>query len=396
MITAVMPTYARTDVAFVRGEGAYIYASDGRRFLDFGAGIAVNALGHCHPHLVQALKTQAETLWHCSNLYNIPGQTKLAERLVAATFADSVFFTNSGVEAMECGFKMIRKYFDETGQPDRYRILACNNAFHGRSLAGISAGGQEKNRKGFAPNVDGFDHVAFGNLNEARAAIRPDTAAILVEPIQGEGGIYPPPADYLKGLRAIADEFGLLLFYDEIQTGMGRTGKLFFHEWSGVTPDIMAVAKGLGGGFPVGACLAVEKAAKALTAGSHGTTFGGNPLAMAAGNAVLDVLLEKGFLGKVEKIAGVLRKKLEGVVKAHPKVFIEVRGAGLMLGLKFVADRDPADFNKKLFSDSLLLVGAGDNVLRLVPPLIIDESHVDAAVAIIERAAVATEKEVAK
>ena len=396
MITAVMPTYARTDVAFVRGEGAYIYASDGRRFLDFGAGIAVNALGHCHPHLVQALKTQAETLWHCSNLYNIPGQTKLAERLVAATFADSVFFTNSGVEAMECGFKMIRKYFDETGQPDRYRILACNNAFHGRSLAGISAGGQEKNRKGFAPNVDGFDHVAFGNLNEARAAIRPDTAAILVEPIQGEGGIYPPPADYLKGLRAIADEFGLLLFYDEIQTGMGRTGKLFFHEWSGVTPDIVAVAKGLGGGFPVGACLAVEKAAKALTAGSHGTTFGGNPLAMAAGNAVLDVLLEKGFLGKVEKIAGVLRKKLEGVVKAHPKVFIEVRGAGLMLGLKFVADRDPADFNKKLFSDSLLLVGAGDNVLRLVPPLIIDESHVDAAVAIIERAAVATEKEVAK
>ena len=396
MITAVMPTYARTDVAFVRGEGAYIYASDGRRFLDFGAGIAVNALGHCHPHLVQALKTQAETLWHCSNLYNIPGQTKLAERLVAATFADSVFFTNSGVEAMECGFKMIRKYFDETGQPDRYRILACNNAFHGRSLAGISAGGQEKNRKGFAPNVDGFDHVAFGNLNEARAAIRPDTAAILVEPIQGEGGIYPPPADYLKGLRAIADEFGLLLFYDEIQTGMGRTGKLFFHEWSGVTPDIMAVAKGLGGGFPVGACLAVEKAAKALTAGSHGTTFGGNPLAMAAGNAVLDVLLEKGFLGRVDKIAGVLRKKLEGVVKAHPKVFIEVRGAGLMLGLKFVADRDPAAFNKKLFADGLLLVGAGDNVLRLVPPLVIDESHVDAAVAIIERAAVATEKEVAQ
>ena len=394
MISAVMPTYARADVAFVRGEGVYIHADDGRRFLDFGAGIAVDALGHCHPHLVQALKAQAETLWHCSNLYRIPVQERLAERLVAATFADSVFFTNSGVEAMECGFKMVRKYFDEIGQPDRYRILACTNAFHGRSLGGIAAGGQEKNRKGFEPMVDGFDHVAFGNLNEMRAAVRPDTAAILVEPIQGEGGINPPPADYLKGLRAIADEFGLLLFYDEIQTGMGRTGKLFFHEWSGVAPDIMAVAKGLGGGFPVGACLAVEKAAKALTPGSHGTTFGGNPLAMATGNAVLDVVLETGFLARVEKIAGVLRKKLDGVAKAHPKVFVEVRGFGLMLGLKFAGDS--AAFNKKLFADGLLLVGAGDNVLRLVPPLIIDESHVDAAVAIIDRAATATEKEAAK
>ncbi|MBL6933691.1 MAG: aspartate aminotransferase family protein, partial [Rhodospirillales bacterium] len=287
MISPVMPTYARIDVTFERGEGAYLFDTNGRRFLDFASGIAVTALGHCHPHLVAAVQQQAGQLWHTSNLYHIPGQEKLAQRLVAATFADSVFFSNSGAEAVECALKMARKYHADNGNPERYRVIALNNAFHGRTLATIAAGGQEKHLAGFAPAVDGFDHVPFGNLNEVRAAIGAETAAIIVEPVQGEGGINPASTEFLKGLRAAADEFGILLIFDEVQCGMGRTGKLFAHEWAGVTPDIMAVAKGLGGGFPVAACLASERTAQALSAGSHGSTFGGNPMSMAAANAVL-------------------------------------------------------------------------------------------------------------
>ena len=383
MIPAVMPTYARADLAFERGEGVYLYTSDGRRFLDFGGGVAVTALGHCHPHLVKALEAQAEKLWHCSNLFRIPGQERLAERLVANTFADTVFFCNSGAEAVECGLKIVRKYHDETGNPERYRVITLSGAFHGRTLTTISAGGQEKHRKGFGPDVDGFDHVAFGNLNELRAAISDKTAAILVEPVQGEGGILPVSPDYLRGLRTIADEFGLLLFFDEVQCGMGRTGKLFAHEWAGVTPDVMAVAKGIGGGFPIGACLATERAAKGMTAGTHGSTFGGNPLAVAVGNAVLDVMLGNGFFDRVNKIARLLWPKLEALVKAHPAVFSEVRGTGLMIGLKCVGENTKV--NAKLLEDGLLTILGGDNVVRLLPPLIIEETHVTEALHILDK-----------
>ncbi len=383
MIPAVMPTYARANVAFERGEGVYVFDADGRRYLDFAAGIAVNGLGHCHPHLVEALTEQGAKLWHTSNLYEIPQQQRLAERLVAHSFADTVLFNNAGAEAMECGMKMVRKYFDETGQPERYRIITCEGAFHGRTLATIAAGRQEKHLKGFAPIVDGFDQVAFGNLNEMRAAIGPETAAILVEPVQGEGGIRPADADYLRGLRAVADEFGLLLFFDEIQCGMGRTGKLFAYEWAGVTPDIMAVAKALGGGFPVAACLATERAAKGMTAGSHGSTFGGNPLAMAVANAVLDVMLADGFLDNVERMGGLLRQRLEAIAADHPKAVEEVRGLGLMLGVKIRGDA--GDMISRLRANGLLTVPAAENVVRFLPPLIIEESHVDEAAGIVER-----------
>ncbi|NQV48393.1 MAG: aspartate aminotransferase family protein [Rhodospirillaceae bacterium] len=386
-----MPTYARVDVAFERGEGVYLFDTNGKRYLDFGSGIAVNALGHCHPHLVQALQAQAATLWHTSNMYNVPGQQKLAERLVANTFADSVFFANSGAEAVECGLKMIRKYHADDGHPERYRVIACNNAFHGRTMATIAAGGQEKHLAGFAPATDGFDHVAFGNLNEMRAAITPETAAILVEPIQGEGGVRPASKEYLKGLRDIADEFGLLLFYDEVQCGMGRTGKLFAYQWGDAAPDIMAVAKGLGGGFPVGACLATENVAKALTAGSHGSTFGGNPLAMAAANAVMDVMEDPDFMEGVDAIADLLWRRLRALTKDHPKVIDEVRGAGLMIGLKCVVENTV--LRAKLHEQGLLTVGAADNILRLLPPLIIDEANVGEALAMIDAACVAIEKE---
>lgn len=381
MIAPVMPTYARIDATFERGKGAYLFDTNGRRFLDFASGIAVNALGHCHPHLVKAIQEQAGKLWHTSNLYHIPGQQKLAKRLVDATFADSAFFTNSGAEAVECALKMARKYHDENGHPDRYRVIACNNAFHGRTLSTIAAGGQENHLAGFAPNVEGFDHVPFGNLNEVRAAITAETAAILVEPIQGEGGIRPASAEFLQGLRKAADEFGLLLIFDEVQTGVGRTGKLFAHEWAGVTPDIMAVAKGLGGGFPVGACLATEAAAGALTAGSHGSTFGGNPLAMAAANAVLDVVLAPGFLEGVDQMAKKLWQRLEDLAQTHPTVIEEVRGSGLMIGLK--CKGNSKDFRAKLHEAGLLSVGAADNVVRLLPPLIIEDSHINEAMEIL-------------
>ena len=383
MSSAVMQTYRRFDVAFERGEGPYLYAADGRRYLDFGGGIAVVSLGHCHPKLVAALTRQATQLWHCSNLYRIPEQERLARRLVDATFADAAFFCNSGGEAMECGFKLVRKYFDERGEAQRYRVITCSGAFHGRTLATIAAGGSAKYLNGFDPVVEGFDHVAFGNLNEVRAAIGDETAAIVVEPVQGEGGIRPADVAFLRGLRDTADEFGLLLFLDEVQCGMGRTGRLFAHEWAGITPDVMAVAKGLGGGFPIGACLASGKAAEALTAGSHGSTFGGNPLAMAVANAVLDVMLTEGFLEHVCTVGAELRARLTALAARYPAVITEVRGAGLMLGLKCAIDNGTVV--EHLLKEGLLAVPAADNVVRLLPPLTIEASHVAEAAEVLDR-----------
>ena len=383
MTSALMPTYARADLAFDRGEGAHLFDEAGNRYLDFAAGVAVTSLGHAHPHLVEALTAQARKVWHTSNLFRIPGQERLAERLVAASFADRVFFNNSGAEALECGIKLVRKYHHAAGHPERYRIICCTNAFHGRTLATIFAAGQDKLIDGFGPAVAGFDHVAFANLNELRAAVTPETAGILVEPVQGEGGVKPASDDYLRGLRAVADEFGLLLFYDEVQCGVGRTGRLFAHEWSGAAPDVMAVAKGIGGGFPLGACLATERAAAGMTAGSHGSTFGGNPLAMAVGNAVLDVVLADGFLDHVTAAGDALRGRLADLAKRFPELYEEVRGSGLMLGLK--CRRPSTALNRRLRDAGMLTAMAGDNVVRLLPPLIIGEAEIDEAMAILER-----------
>ena len=382
MIPAVMPTYARSELTFDRGEGPYLYATDGRRYLDFSSGVAVTSLGHAHPRLIAALTAQAQKLWHCSNLYQIAGQKRLAERLVKLSFADTVFFCNSGAEAMEGAIKVARKYHAESGHEERYRLIACTGSFHGRTLATLAAAGAEKYLKGFGPPVPGFDHVAFGNLNEMRAKVSKETAGIIVEPVQGEGGLAVASADYLKGLRTMCDEFGLLLIFDEVQTGMGRTGKLFAHEWAGVTPDIMALAKGLAGGFPVGAFLATEKAAKGMTAGTHGSTFGGNPLAMAVANEVLTVMTEPGFLPQVERIAKLLRTKLEALAKSYPKIFAEVRGKGLLTGFRCVVPN--LEVVERLRGAGLLTVGAGENAVRLLPPLIIDERHVDEAVSLID------------
>jgi acetylornithine/N-succinyldiaminopimelate aminotransferase len=384
VITPVLPTYQRADLSFERGEGAWLIDEAGRRYLDFAAGIAVTALGHAHPHLVAALTEQAGKVWHTSNLFRIPGQERLAERLVAATFADTVFFGNSGAEALECAIKMARKYHSATGNPERWRVITFEGAFHGRTLATIAAGGQAKHLEGFGPPVPGFDQVAFGDHEAMKAAIGPETAAILVEPVQGEGGIRPVPPQCLRGLRELCDATGILLIFDEVQCGMGRTGRLFAHEWAGATPDIMAVAKALGGGFPVGACLATERAAVGMVAGSHGSTYGGNPLAMAVGNAVLDVMLADGFLDHVNAMANRLRQGLEGLVDAHPEVIEGVRGQGLMLGLKVrPANRDVM----AAFRDQgLLSVAGGDNVVRLLPPLIIGEAEISAALGLIDQA----------
>jgi acetylornithine/N-succinyldiaminopimelate aminotransferase len=383
VIPAVLPTYARADLAFDRGEGAWLYSTDGRKFLDFASGVAVTALGHAHPHLVEALTSQAKKLWHCSNLFQIPGQQRLAERLVANSFADTVFFGNSGAEALECAIKMARKYHSATGRPEKYRIIGFNGSFHGRTLATLAAAGNEKYLAGFGPPVDGFDHVAFNNLNELRAAITNETAAILVEPVQGEGGVRPANADFLRGLRQVADEFGLLLVFDEVQCGTGRSGKLFAYEWAGVTPDIMSIAKAIGGGFPMGACLATEKAAQGMTAGTHGSTFGGNPLAMAVGNAVLDVILAPGFLDKVQRDAARLQERLLFVVRKYPAVYAELRGQGLLLGIKTAVPN--IEVVKRLQNEGMLAVGAGDNVVRLLPPLIIGKAEIDAAEVILDK-----------
>jgi acetylornithine/N-succinyldiaminopimelate aminotransferase len=386
-VSALLPTYRQADLAFERGEGAYLYATDGRKYLDFAAGIAVNSLGHSHPKLVAALTEQAGKIWHCSNLYRIPGQERLAERLVAASFADRAFFCNSGAEAVECGIKMVRKYHDDTGNPGRYRIICCTNGFHGRTMATISAGGQEKHTKGFEPLLQGFDHVAFGNMNELRAAVGPETAGILVEPVQGEGGIVTADPNYFRSLRAVADEFGLLLFFDEVQCGMGRTGKLFAHEWWGVTPDIMALAKGLGGGFPIGACLSTERASVGLTAGTHGSTFGGNPLAMSVANAVLDVMLADGFLDRVVQMSRRLRDRLMRTAAKFPHIISDVRGLGLLVGLHCKVPN--TDLQLKLRERGLLTATAGDNVVRILPPLIVSTAEVDEACGILEAACAA-------
>ncbi|WP_193173283.1 aspartate aminotransferase family protein [Nisaea nitritireducens] len=383
MVTTVMPTYGRIDIAFERGEGPYLYSTEGRRYLDFASGIATNSLGHAHPHLVETLKSQSEKLWHVSNLYEVPEQKRLADRLVQNSFADTVFFANSGAEANEGALKIARKYQWERGEKERNEIVCCTSAFHGRTLTTLSAGDNETYRTGFGPRPEGFRHVAFGNMNEMREAMGAKTAAILVEPIQGEGGINTADVEYLKALRQAADEFGALLIFDEIQCGMGRTGKLWAYEWAGVAPDIMTLAKGLGGGFPVGAILASEKAASGMAPGTHGSTFGGNPLAMAVANAVLDVLLEPGLLDRVAKLGDDFHKRLEAIASRYPKIISGVKGKGLMLGL--VCEVTNADLQGKLREAGLLTVGAAGNVLRILPPLIIDESHVAEACDILEK-----------
>ena len=383
MSTSIMPTYARAALAFERGEGPYLFAANGRRFLDFGSGIAVNSLGHGHPHLVKTLREQAGKLWHTSNIYRIPEGERLAERLCAASFADKVFFSNSGAESVEGALKLARKYHHAAGRPDKVRVITCSGAFHGRTLTALSAASNEKYLTGFGPASEGFDNVAFGNMNELRAAITEETGAILVEPIQGEGGIRAASLDFLRGLRAVCDEFGLLLILDEVQCGIGRTGKLFGYEWAGIEPDVVASAKGLGGGFPVGAVLATDEAAAAMVPGTHGSTFGGNPLAMAVGNAVLDIVLADGFLAEVERVSAVFRGGLDDLVARHPAVFEEVRGVGLLLGLKCAVPN--TDVVARLRDQGLLTVGAAENVVRILPPLIVDDSHVEEALSILER-----------
>mgnify|MGYP002024469113 FL=1 len=391
MNTAVMPTYGRADIAFDKGEGVYLISTDGRRFLDFGSGIAVNALGHSHPKLVQALQDQVETLWHTSNLYHIPQQTTLAELLCKTSFADLVFFGNSGAEAVEGCIKLARKYQSAVGHPEKYRIIACSGSFHGRSFATLSASKNPKHLDGFGPETGGFDQAPFGNLNELRNAIGESTAAILVEPIQGEGGIRPAEIEYLKGLRQTADEFGLLLIFDEVQTGMGRTGKLWAHEWADVTPDVMAAAKGLGGGMPIGAIMATAEAAQGMTPGTHGSTYGGNYLSTTAALAVLEEVTSNGFLDRVSDVANYLREQAEALVAKHSTFFQEVRGKGMMLG--FVCKVTNLDMWNKLRDAGLLTVPADDNVIRFLPPLIIERAHVDEALGIVDEVASAWEQE---
>ncbi len=391
MNSPLLPTYARADVSFERGEGPWLWARDGQRYLDFGAGIAVNALGHAHPHLVKALTEQAGKLWHTSNLYQIPEGERLAQRLVDNTFADVVFFSNSGAEANEAAIKMARKFHAANGQPERFRIITFEGAFHGRTLATIAAGGQKKYLEGFGPKVEGFDQVPFDDMDALKAAMVPETAAIMIEPIQGEGGIRPVPYAFLRALRDLCDEKGLLLIFDEIQTGVGRTGKLFAYEWTGITPDIMSVAKGIGGGFPMGACLATAEAAKGMTVGTHGTTFGGNPLAMAVGNAVLDVVLEPGFLQKVESMGLLLKQRLAELKDRHPAVIAEIRGQGLMMGIRTHVPN--TDFIAAVRDRHLILITAGDNVARLLPPLIVTEAEIGEAVNRLDAACTAMEAE---
>ncbi len=389
MSSAIVPTYARADVTFERGDGCWLTSTTGERYLDFGAGIAVNSLGHTHPHLVEALISQGQRLWHTSNLFQMPEGERLARRLADATFADLVFFANSGAEANEAAIKMARKRHAVAGHPERFHILTFEGAFHGRTLATLAAGGQAKYLEGFGPKVEGFDQIPITDLAAVEAAIGPQTAAIMIEPIQGEGGVRVIDRAFLRGLREICDREGPLLIFDEVQTGMGRTGKLYAYELSGVTPDILTSAKGLGGGFPVGACLATADAAKGFTTGSHGTTFGGNPLAMAIGNAVLDVVLAPGFLENVARLGLLARQKLAALKDAHPKVIEEIRGEGLMIGLK--VKMPPGDFAALARAEKLLTIPAGDNTVRLVPPLIVSDEELGEAVRRLDAACRAAE-----
>jgi acetylornithine/N-succinyldiaminopimelate aminotransferase len=372
--SALFPTYARADLAFERGEGAWLFAANGDRYLDFGAGVAVNSLGHAHPRLVATLRAAAEKPWHVSNLFQIPQAERLARRLVEATFADRVFFSNSGAEAVECAIKTARKFHAANGAPERYRLVTFEGAFHGRTLATLAAGGNQKYIDGFGPKVDGFDQAPFGDLDAVEALIGPNTAGVLLEPIQGEGGVRAFSHGFLNGVRDLCDRHGLLLVLDEVQTGVGRTGSFLAIEQSGVSPDIAALAKGLGGGFPIGACLATEEAAKGMTLGAHGSTFGGNPLATSVGAAVLDVVLAPGFLERVARLGLVLRQQLAQIEDQHPSIIESVRGEGLMFGIKTrVAN---TEFATAALKEKLLTIPAGDNVVRLLPPLIIDEQEI--------------------
>ncbi len=377
-------TFARAPIAFARGEGAWVETTDGRRLLDFGGGIAVNALGHAHPALVKALTEQAGRLWHVSNLYRVPEQEALAGKLTALSFADKVFFGNSGAEAVECAIKTARRYHFVGGHPEKNEIVTFAGAFHGRTLATLAAAANPKYQEGYAPAPGGFVQVPLGDLKAVEAAIGPGTAAIMIEPIQGEGGIRPVAAQFLRDLRALCDRNDLLLIFDEVQTGMGRTGKLFAYEWSGAVPDIMALAKGLGGGFPVGACLATAEAAKGMTPGTHGTTFGGNPLAMAVGNAVMDIVSEPAFLEDVRRKGLYFKQRLAGVVDSHPDTVAEIRGEGLLIGLRCVTP--VAEVVAALRDHGLLAVGAGDNVVRLLPPLNVSDAEIDGAIERLDRA----------
>jgi acetylornithine/N-succinyldiaminopimelate aminotransferase len=377
-------TYNRIPIVFERGHGVWLETPNGERYLDFAAGIAVNSLGHTHPHLVEALKAQADRLWHLSNLYEIPDQSRLAERLTEVTFADKVFFTNSGAEALECAIKTARRHFYVNGQPERYGIITFEGAFHGRTLATIAAGGQAKYLEGFGPKAAGFDQVPFDDMDALKAAITENTAAILIEPVQGEGGIRPLSNESLRALRDLCDEHGILMILDEVQSGVGRTGKLFAHEWASIEPDIMAVAKGIGGGFPFGACLATANAADGMTAGTHGTTYGGNPLAMAVGNAVLDVILDEDFLSHVNDVALVMRQGLESLKDRYPDLISDVRGTGLMLGIKCA--KSNLDLISAMRNEHILGVPAGDNVVRLLPPLIVTAEEAREALSKIEAA----------
>jgi acetylornithine/N-succinyldiaminopimelate aminotransferase len=380
----LLPTYARVDLAFERGEGVWLHGTDGERYLDFASGVAVNALGHAHPALVAALTAQAAKVWHVSNLYRIPEGEQLAARLCELTFADTVFFCNSGAEAVECAVKMARKYQSAIGKPERFRIVTFEGAFHGRTLAMLAAGGQKKYLEGFGPPVEGFDQVPFADLEATKRAIGEATGAILIEPIQGEGGVRVAPPTFLRALRDLADQHGLLLVFDEVQSGMGRSGELFAYQRAGATPDIMALAKALGGGFPIGACLATAEAAKGMTAGTHGSTFGGNPLAMSAANAVLDVMTAPGFLAHVQRCGILLKQRLAEIVDRYPAVVAEVRGEGLLAGLRAVVPS--AELVDELRAEKMIAVAAGDNVVRMLPPLIIGEDEIAEGVARIERA----------
>ena len=380
-----MPTYGERTLTFVRGEGAYLFDANGRRFLDFGSGIAVTSIGHSNPHMVKALQDQVAQVLHTSNLYLIPNQVKAGERLCANSFADLVFFGNSGAEACEGVIKVARKYHAHHGHPEKYRMVTVEGAFHGRTLATIAAGGNAKHLDGFGPAVEGFDQVPFGNMNALRDAITGETAGVMIEPVQGEGGIRPMDLEYLRDVRKACDEFGILMCVDEVQCGVGRTGKLFAHEWAGVKPDVLAAAKGLGGGVPVGAVLATNEAAAGMVAGTHGSTYGGNPLSTAAVNAVLDVVLEDGFLAKVIETGDYLRAECDKLIAKYPNVFSSVRGAGLMLGL--VAVPPNGDVVAAATENGMLTVPAGDNVVRLIPPLTIGNTEVDEAIAILDKTA---------
>ena len=384
MTSHLLPTYARVDLAFERGEGVWLIADNGKRYLDFTSGVAVNALGHAHPHMVAAITAQAQKLWHTSNLYRIPEGERLAARLCELSFADYVFFQNSGTEATECAIKMARKYQAVSGKPERNRIVTFEGAFHGRSLAALAATGNKKYLDGFGPAMPGFDQVPYGDLNAVKKAIGPETAAIIIEPVMGEGGVRVVAHDFLKALRKLCDDNGLLLIFDEVQTGIGRTGDLFAYQHTGVTPDIMGLAKALGGGFPIGACLATAEASKGMTAGTHGSTFGGNQLAMAAANAVLDIVADRKFLDAVKHKGLLFKQRLAEIRDRYPSVIAEVRGEGLLIGLRIVPP--VSEMVEELRNEEMITVAAGDNVVRLLPPLIISEAEIAEAMARIDRA----------